>query len=415
MGKSAESKRSREEGSLSLKLAEVVRHDLREFVVQMGMAALLTMLEEDRTAICGARHARTEERRAYRHGTTPGELVFGGRRVQVDRPRARDKDGEVELPSWAQFIADDPLSERVLEQMLVGVSTRKYGRSLEPMPKEIKSRGTSKSAVSRRFIAKTQADADAWLSRGLDAIDLAVLMIDGMHIDEHVMLIAIGIDTGGTKHVLGLREGATENAVSCRELLADLQARGLRTDRRILAVLDGSKALAKAVRDVFGDRVRIQRCQAHKKRNILEQLPEKARPSVEMALRQAYGAKSHALALKLLKALHGRLAKEHPGAAASLAEGMEETITIKLFAHLPDWLARTLATTNAIENVVGSARALSKRVKRWRGGTMIVRWVATALIEAEKRFHRVRDHKGLVRLVADLRRDETIDVSSKVA
>lgn len=415
MGKSAESKGSREEGSLSLRLAEVVRHDLREFVVQMGMAALLTMLEEDRTAICGARHARTEERRAYRHGTTPGELVFGGRRVQVDRPRARTKDGEVVLPSWAQFVAEDPLGERVLEQMLVGVSTRKYGRSLEPMPKEIKTRGTSKSAVSRRFIAKTEAEADAWLSRSLAAIDLAVLMIDGMLIDEHVMLIAIAIDVGGTKHVLGVREGATENAVSCRELLADLQARGLRTDRRILAVLDGSKALAKAVRDVFGDRVRIQRCQAHKKRNVLEQLPEKARPSVEMALRQAYGAKSHALALKLLKALHGRLAKEHPGAAASLAEGMEETITIKLFAHLPVWLARTLATTNAIENVVGSARAFSKRVKRWRGGTMIVRWVATALIEAEKRFHRVRDHKGLVRLVADLRRDETIDVSSQVA
>ena len=227
---------------------------------------------------------------------------------------------------------------------------------------------------------------------------------------------AAGIDAQGHKHVLGLREGATENATSCKALLSDLQARGLRTDQRILAVLDGSKALAKAVREVFGDRVVVQRCQAHKQRNILDQLPEKARPSVRRELRQAYRAKSHASATKLLRNLLARLQKEHPGAAASLEEGLAESIAVKQF-ELPEWLERTLSTTNAIENLIGSVRTLAARVRRWRDGAMIVRWTATALIEAGKRFHRVREHRGIKALLAQLRAAENaaLDASREAA
>jgi len=331
-------------------------------------------------------------------------LVLGGRLASVQRPRVRDAAGEVTLPSWSAFRERDPLEQRAVEQMLVGVSTRKYDRSLEPVDPSLHTRGTSKSAVSRRFVAMTATRVKAWLERDLSALDLVVLMIDGLHVDEHVLLVALGIDMAGNKHVLGLREGATENATSCTELLADLQARGLRTDRTILAVLDGSKALAKAVRVVFGGRIRIQRCQAHKVRNITEQLPDSMRTSVRQALQQAYRGKNPVRAKQQLENLARRLRTEHPGAAASLEEGLDETLTVMAFG-LPEWLERTLSTTNAIENLIGSGRELSRRVKRWRDGKMIVRWYATACMDAERRFHRVRDHKGIAKLVSALRSD----------
>jgi transposase-like protein len=315
----------------------------------------------------------------------------------------------VTLPSWAAFRDRDPLDARAVEQMLVGVSTREYGRSLEPTHPDLQTRGTSKSAISRRFVAVTEARVKEWLGRDLSGIDLVVLMIDGLYVDDHVLLVALGIDGDGKKHVLGLREGATENATACTALLSDLQARGLRTDQTILAVLDGSKALAKAVRVVFGSRARLQRCQAHKVRNVADQLPETMRPSVRQAMRQAYRSKNAKRAEQLLRNLVRRLHDDHPGAAASLEEGLNETITVMAFG-LPEWLERTLSTTNAIENLVGATRRLSRRVKRWRDARMMIRWIATAGIEAEKHFHRVRDHKGLKILAAALRRDDHVGV-----
>ncbi len=394
--------RERDAEVVQLGLRGVVRQGLREVIFEEGMQVVLAMLEEERTAFCGPRHQQGEDRRARRHGYADGELVLGGRLVNVRRPRARSEHGEVQLPSWRSFSERDPLNDRAVEQMIVGVSTRKYARSLEPVDRKLKTRGTSKSAVSRRFVAMTEARVKTWLERDLSTIDLAVLMIDGLHVDEHVLLVALAIDVEGHKHVLGIREGATENATSCTALLSDLQERGLRTDRAILAVLDGSKALAKAVRTVFGSRVRIQRCQAHKVRNVVEQLPESMRTSVRQAMRQAYRSKDAKRAKKQLQNLARRLGDEHPGAAASLEEGLDDTLTVMAFG-LPEWLERTLSTTNAIENLIGSARELGRRVKRWRDARMIVRWIATACIEAEKRFHRVRDHKGLKNLVAALR------------
>lgn len=399
---------------VQLGLPRVLRQGLRELVFDEGMRALTEILEEERTAVCGPRYAQGPERRASRGGHVDGELVLGGRLVRVRRPRARDERGEVTLPSWAAFRDRDPLSERAVEQMLVGVSTRKYDRSLEPVDAKLETRGTSKSAVSRRFVRTTEARVKAWLGRDLSTIDLVVLMVDGLYVEDHVLLVALGIDVEGRKHVLGVREGATEHSSSCTALLSELGARGLRTDRPILAVLDGSKALAKAVRSVFGPRTKIQRCQAHKSRNVVDQLPEEMRPSVRHAMRQAYRSRNVKLAEQQLRNLIRRMGDEHPGAAASLEEGLEETLTVMAF-DLPEWLERTLSTTNAIENVVGSTRDLTRRVKHWRNGKMIVRWFATACMDAERRFHRVRDHKGLKILVAALRGGDHVATEARVA
>ena len=374
---------------LALALSEVVRKDLREFVIDAGLSALAVVLEQERTEVCGPRYTHHTDRQAHRTGHAPGELVLGGRRVGARRPRARTVDGrEVELPSWAAFSAEDPLTERALEQMLVGVSTRRYERSLEPIAGEAKTRGTSKSAVSRRFVAATEAQMGEWLGRDLSDIDLAVLMLDGVHVEEHVLLVALGIDVDGKKHVLGIREGATENAAACKALLADLEERGLRKARTVLVVIDGSKALARAVRDVFGTKALIQRCQAHKVRNVLDQLPEELRPSVRQGMREAYGCGDAARAKKLLENLGRRLGDDHPGAAASLEEGLDETLTV-IRLQLPKKLTRQLATTNAIENLIGSVRRLGNRVKRWRDGRMILRWTVAAVADAAGRFRRV--------------------------
>lgn len=387
-------------------LATVLRAELHEFVVSAGMRVVHELLEADRAAICGPRYEHPATRKASRAGHAPGELVLGGRRVQVKRPRARTVDGrEVTLPSWARFSDEDPLDRRAVEQMVIGVSTRKYRRSLEPIADDVKSRGVSKSSVSRRFVKRTMAALDAWLRRPLGELDLAAVMIDGVHVDKHVILIAIGIDSSGNKHVLGLREGATENAVSCTNLLADLRQRGLRTDRSMLFVIDGGKALRKAVRDVFGDRGVVQRCQVHKKRNVLEELPEEMRKSIGAALSEAYQSTDVARARRLLQHCANSLKSSHPSAAASLREGLDETLTVMGFG-LPRALERTLATTNPIENLMNAVRRVSGRVKRWRGGTMILRWMGAALGEAQKGFRRLKGHAGMKKLVAALRAND---------
>jgi len=319
------------------------------------------------------------------------------------RPRARTRDGEeVVLPSWEHFADEDVLNERAMEQMLVGVSTRKYQRSLESVGDKLETRGTSRSAVSRRFVAGTEKRLAALLERRLEALRLVALMIDGIVLDEHTILVAIGIDVEGKKHVLGLREGATENATSCKELLASLVERGLAIDHALLVVIDGSKALRKAVADVFGTRALVQRCQEHKLRNVVDQLPEDMRKTVRRAMQDAYRSRDVGRAKKRLMNLHRSLDGHHPGAAASLVEGLDETLTV-VALDLSPLLERTLATTNPIENVMGTVRRVSRNVKRWRDGQMMLRWVAAALLEGEHNFRRVKGHKGIPRLLAALR------------
>lgn len=399
--------RDEADAQLALGIRNLVRGHLREFVISAGTAALAAVLEEERTQLVGARYAHLPERQARRAGFAPGELVMGGRRVQVRRPRARTLDGqEVQLPSWTTFGGEDPLNERAVEQMLVGVTTRRYARSLEPLPADLPSRGTSRSAVSRRFVAATERQMSEWLGRDLGALDLGVLMIDGIHIEEHVMLVVLGIDADGKKHVLGVREGATENAAACTALLADLRDRGLRTDRPMLVVIDGAKALARATRNVFGEHAIIQRCQAHKIRNVVDQLPDEMKPSVRQAMRDAYSANDADRAHTMLKNLVRRLHDKHPGAAASLEEGLDETISVKRL-RLPKKLERQLSTTNAIENLMGAVRRLSRRVKHWRSGTMILRWTVAAVADAATRFRRITGaREGIADLMRALARHE---------
>jgi transposase-like protein len=338
--------------------------------------------------------------------------VLGGRRVTVQRPRVRSKKGEVPLPSWERLAAEDPLHARAVEQMVLGVATRKYARSLEPLPAETKSRGTSKSAVSRRFVAATEKTLADWLGRSLSGLSLAALMLDGIVCGEHTVLVALGIDEGGQKHVLGLWEGATENAVACTALLASLAERGLDVNRTMLVVIDGAKALAKAVRDTFGNRALIQRCQVHKKRNVLEHLPERMRATTGATISTAYGCRDSERALSMLTKLARQLERKHPSAAASLREGLSETLTI-ISLKLDDALARTLATTNPIENLNGVLRRIHHNVKRWRDGTMVLRWVAVGLHEAMKGFRRLKGHEGMPKLVAALRAHDDVLLKEK--
>ena len=382
--------------------------ELMELMVRSGLRVLEAMLEEDRTALCGPRYAHQATRTAARAGTVPSEVVLGGRKITVARPRVRAAGREVPLPTFQTLAQEDPLNRRVVEQMLVGVATRQYARSLEPVPAGVVSRGTSKSSVSRRFVAKTTAQLRAWQSAPLDGLDLVALLVDGVHIGEHCLVVALGIAADGQKHALGVWEGATENAAVCQSLLANLQSRGLRTDRSLLVILDGALALHTATRAVFGEAALIQRCQIHKLRNILDHLPERQWPWVQAVVRRAYQATDLKIATRLLTDLAKRLDDEYPSAAGSVREGLEETLTV-LTLHLSARLQRSLTTTNAAESLLSRTRHVKRNVKRWRGGQMMLRWVAAGVLEAVKGFRRLKGHADMPRLVAALRaRDQRL-------
>ncbi len=388
--------------------------ELLELMVRSGLRVLDAMLEEDRTAVCGPRYAHDPTRVASRAGTVASEVVLGGRKVAVQRPRVRADGHEVPLPTFQTLAQLDPLNRRALEQMLVGVSTRQYARSLEPLPADVLSRGTSKSSVSRRFVARTAAQLQAWQTAALDGLDLVALLLDGVHIGDHCLIVALGITADGQKHALGLWEGATENATMCRTLLANLQGRGLRTDRSLLVILDGALALHKAVRTVFGDAALIQRCQVHKLRNILDHLPERERPSVHAVIRRAYQASDAKTATRRLTDLATRLDRDHPSAAGSVREGLEETLTV-MTLQLSARLQRSLATTNAAESLLSRTRHVKRNVKRWRGGQMMLRWVAAGVLEAVKGFRRLKGCADMPKLVAALRtRDQRLGLEVSV-
>ena len=384
------------------------RTELLELVTRSGLKVLGAMLEEDRTAVCGPRYTHEPDRPASRAGTVRGEVVLGGRKVIIQRPRVRTAAGEVPLPTFQTMAQRDPLDRRVVEQMLVGVATRQYVRSLDPVPADVPSRGTSKSAVSRRFVAKTQAQLETWQARPLEDLALAVLLLDGVHVGEHCLIVAVGVTEDGTKHALGLWDGSTENSTVCQSLLANLQSRGLRTDRSLLVILDGSKALHKAVRMMFGEAALVQRCHVHKLRNVLDHLPDRQRPWVKAILQRAYRQDDVATAKRLLQDLARRLDGEYPSAAESVREGLEETLTI-IGLRLSPALRRSLSTTNAAESLISRTRHVKRNVKRWRGGQMVLRWVAAGVLEAVKGFRRLKGHKEMPTLVTALRvRDQQL-------
>jgi putative transposase len=388
---------------------------LTELVVRSGMKVLEAMLEEDRVAVCGPRYVHQAEREAGRAGTTPSAVVLGGRKVEIRRPRVRAGKQEVSLPTFEAMAQTDPLNRRIVEQMLLGVATRRYARSLEPLPTEIRSRGTSKSSVSRRFVARTTAQVRRWQTASLEALDLVAIFLDGVIFAEHCLVVALGIDATGQKHPLGLWDGSTENAAVCQGLLSNLQSRGLRTDRSLLVILDGSKALRSAVDHTFGRAACVQRCQVHKTRNILDYLPDGQRPGAHAILRRAYAHSDPAKARRLLEDLARRLDDEFPSAAESVREGLDETLTV-LRLSLSERLRRSLATTNPIESLMSRARHVHRNVKRWRSGKMMIRWMTAAVFEAAKGFRRLKGCKDLPALITALRRrDEQLGLTKPIA
>jgi putative transposase len=388
------------------------RAELFEVIVSTGLQVLEAMLEEDRRALCGARYCHQASRVAGRAGTVASAVVLGGRKVAVRRPRVRAEGREVPLPTFQAFTATDPLTRRAVEQMVVGVATRRYERSLEPLPRGWRSRSTSKSAVSRRFVARTRAQLDTWQSRPLADLELAVLFVDGVQFARQCVVVALGLDTGGRKHVLGLWDGSTENTTVCQGLLANLTDRGLRTDHSVLVVLDGSKALRKAVDQSLGRAAVVQRCQVHKLRNVLAYLPPRDQPVARATLQRAYRSPEMAASKRQLETLARQLEDDYPSAAASLREGLEETLTV-LTLNIGVTLRRALATTNTIENLIGGLRHVHRNVKRWRGRHMMLRWAVAGILEAEKGFKRCRGHNDMRALVNALRaRDERLGLTS---
>jgi transposase-like protein len=386
--------------------------ELWEVVIQTGLQVVTAMLEEDRQQLCGARYAHAAQRAASRAGTVPSAVVLGGRKVAMRRPRVRTAAGEVVLPTFAAMSADDPLTRRTVEQLVLGVSTRRYARSLEPLPAGVRSRSTSKSAVSRRFVARTRAQLEAWQTRPLEELELAVVFLDGLQFARHCVVVALGIDTRGDKHVLGLWDGSTENTTVCQGLLANLTERGLRTDRSVLVVLDGSKALRKAVDQTLGRTAWVQRCQVHKLRNVLAYLPPAKQGAARATLQRAYRSTDLAAAKRQLEHLARQLEDAYPSAATSLREGLEETLTV-LTLNVGETLRRALATTNTIENLMGRLRHVHRNVKRWRGRQMALRWAVAGILEAQKGFRRCRGHKDMRALVNALRaRDERLGLTS---
>lgn len=386
---------------------EEVGASFERFCLTAGVATLTRMMAEDATALCGRRYGRSDGRSAHRWGKTKGKIGFHGGAIGVERPRVRAcSGGELGLPSWEAALAEDLLGKWAINLMLINVATRKYGRAVRLPEGDVpasKGDSRSKSAVSRRFVELSAARMAAWMASDLSELDLLAIQIDGLHIEEDLILIAaVGIDGEGAKHPLGLIEGATESAATVQALLDNLIGRGLDPAVCRLFIVDGAKALSKAIRQTFGRHTPVQRCQVHKARNIVERLPRHLHVSVRKALRQAWELDDADKARRLVENLARRLEHEAPGVAASILEGLDEILTVVRLG-LPMELRRSLACTNIIENMNGTIRRVCRNVKRWRDTSMALRWTAAGMMEAAKGFRRLKACKQLPALRAALK------------
>ena len=385
-------------GAVDEALTEV-QQSFERLCLAAGIETLEAMMEADVEAACGPRHGRVEKRTANRWGSTRGAIGFHGGKVGVKRPRVRGVDGrEMALPSWDRATSEDWLGRWAMNLMLINVSTRRFGRAVRLPEGDVPAKhgsGLTKSAASRRFVALSSEKLDAFMNADLSALDLLVIQIDGLHVStDLVLLAAIGIDANGDKHPLALVEGATENTATVQALLDNLVERGLDPGVARLFIVDGAKALSKAIRATFGKTVAIQRCQIHKARNIMDRLPKELHATTRRALRQAWELDDADKAEKLIRNLARRLDQDRPGVAASILEGLDEILTV-VRLKLPMELRRSLACTNIAENMMGTIRRVTRNVKRWRSGTMALRWVAAGMIEAAKGFRKLKAHRQL--------------------
>jgi putative transposase len=380
-------------------VAGAMRDGLLAFAASAGLVVMRQMLEAELASSVGAKHVKlpAAERVGNWHGTATGQVVLGARKVSVTRPRGRYVNGgEVKLATWDAFASEDLLRQVVVERMLAGVATRRHVEVAEPVGPA--GTATSRSAVSRRFVAATTEAMDEVLSSDLSALETAVLMIDGLNVAGEMIVVALVITADGTKVPVGLRLGDTENTVVVTDLLADLVARGLRFEHGILAVLDGSKALRRAVAKVFGTHALVQRCTLHKRRNVTGYLPEARRKALDKRLAGIFANADADAGIGEARRLAATLKADYPDAAASLLEGLDEMFTVARLG-ITGALRRSLTNTNCIESMISTVRTVTGRVKTWRNGDMKKRWIATGMIEAQRSFRRVRGHTQMAALV----------------
>ena len=407
---------------LRVSLAQVAgaaREGLLAMSASVGLMVMHEMMNAEMTAKVGAaKHAKAADRIGNWHGDAAGSVVLGGRRVPVARPRGRTTGGgEIELDTYAEFSSDDLLSELIMERMLAGVATRRHAQVNEPVGTglDATARATGRSSVSRRFKAATQAGLDELMGRDLADLELAALMLDGVHFAETCCVVALAICADGTKVPVGLWLGDTENKTIVTALLADLVDRGLDPAGGVLVVLDGAKALATAVRKVFGDTALIQRCTLHKRRNVKGHLPKDQQAWVDRRLAAAFANEDAAAGERAAWALAGQLDQRWPDAAASLREGLAEMFTVRRLG-INGRLAATLTNTNCVESMISIARDTTKNVKRWRDGTMVKRWCAAGMLNAERKFRRLKGYRQMPALVAALtRHTEAVTPSCETA
>jgi transposase-like protein len=386
-----------------LPMAEMVgwlRKGVGELIRQAGLQLMDLLMQEEVQELAGERSQRQSERAANRWGSERGYCVVMGQKVPIQRPRVRTTDDkEVRLGSYEMFHRGEPLTETVWEKLMLGLSTRNYGQAIRQFTEAY---GLEKSAVSEHFIEASRAKLKKMMERRLDTTRLCALLIDATPFQGQQMVAALGIDEYGRKMILGIRQGATENATVVGELLGDLVDRGLDFNEPRLYILDGGKALTAAVKKHAGESAAIQRCQVHKRRNVLDHLTDEQKPAVAKKLNAAYALEGYDAAKEALNALHRELMDLNPSAARSLGEGMEETLTIHRL-HLPTQLRKTMASTNVIESAFSIVEKVCKNVKRWHGGDQRERWVGSGLLVAENQFRRITGYKLIPVLMEELK------------
>jgi len=388
-------------------LVGAAREGLLALSVGVGLGVVHELMEFEVDEVVGPRGKHNAGRVAKRHGHEYGSMTLGGRRVAVRRPRMRTADDERELSvdTYRYFADRDPLTRAVMDRMLAGVSTRRFARVGEPVGSEVEasSSSTGKTAVSDMFIERTRTALSELMGRRLEDVRLAVMMLDGLEIAERTHVVALGISTEGVKIPLGLWEGSTENATLARTLLADLVDRGLDPEQAILFVIDGGKALRRAIRDVFGEHALVHRCHRHKERNVCDLLPERDRDQVRARIRAAWSLTDPELAKQRLQLLAGELERTWPDAAGSLTEGMHDTLTL-MGLGITGTLAQTLCSTNPCESMIEIVRYTQRNVKHWQDGDMRKRWTAAGMLVAEQQFRRIIGYRDLAKLVIAVER-----------
>lgn len=378
-----------------LPMAEVwaeMQAEVERLTGEAGMQILRAILEEEVTRRVGPPHRPDATTRCVRWGRQPGYVVFGGQKIALERPRVRTREGEeVALESYGHLQQDGRMQRAVRERMVAGLSTRNYRRAVESV---LEGYGIEKSSVSRQFVAASAEQLRVLCERRLEERHLVALLIDGIHFGGQVLVVALGVDESGVKHILGLWQGATENTTVVKTLLEDLVSRGLNTKRRYLVVIDGAKALRAGVERVFGQQAEVQRCQIHKRRNVKDHLPENCQEDYDRRIRNAYAMTNYADAKEALGKIVRQLEGINPSAARSLEEGLEETLAVHRLG-VGELLRRSLSTTNAIESCLSTVQRVARNVKRWQKGTQSLRWTATGLLEAEKRFNRIKGYREI--------------------